>query len=262
MSLSDYSPRKIDPAKVLFLDIENAPNLGYVWGKYEQTVVKYEHESFMLAVAWRWEHQKRTYVKSLPDFDTYAKDRYDDTELVMFTLGLLDEADIVIGHNVARFDIRKINAYAVTAGLQPPSPYRVVDTLKVARKHFMFNDNKLGALCHKLELDLKEDPGGFETWLGCMAGEKKAWAHMVRYARQDVAILPALYERLRPWMTGHPTVHFSLTAACATCGGDKLEPGGYHHTKTGRYPVWRCGECGSLSRERKSDTIGPGLVSL
>ena len=82
MPLADRLPNPPEEPSILFLDIENAPNLGYVWGKYEQTVVKYEHESFMMAVAYKWQHQKRVYVKSLPDFDGYEEDRYSDENLV------------------------------------------------------------------------------------------------------------------------------------------------------------------------------------
>lgn len=250
--------------KVLYLDIENAPNLGYVWGRYEQTVIKYEHESYMLAVSWRWSDDKRTSVLALPDFpDTWAADKFDDSELVAHTLDLLDKADIVIGHNVERFDIRKINAYAIRNDLAPPSPYRTIDTLKAARRAFAFNDNRLGALCALLDLDLKADPGGFDTWLGCMNGDAKAWRHMKKYAKVDVDILPPLYERLRPWIKNHPTLLHVHGLACARCGGVDLMKRGFHYTKACKYQTWQCKACRGYSRTRFSDPAAkPSLVSV
>ena len=42
------------PLKVLLIDIETTPNLGWVWGKYEQDVLKFEKESYMLSFTAKW----------------------------------------------------------------------------------------------------------------------------------------------------------------------------------------------------------------
>ena len=35
--------------KILLIDIETAPNLGYIWGKYEQNVIDYKTEWYLLS---------------------------------------------------------------------------------------------------------------------------------------------------------------------------------------------------------------------
>ena len=56
-------------AKVLFYDIETAPNLAYVWGQYDQNVVQQYREWYLMCFGYRWEHQKKTKVVSLTDFE-------------------------------------------------------------------------------------------------------------------------------------------------------------------------------------------------
>lgn len=46
-------------AKVLFYDIETAPNLAYVWGQYDQNVVQQYREWYLMCFGYRWEHQRK-----------------------------------------------------------------------------------------------------------------------------------------------------------------------------------------------------------
>ena len=62
----------------------------------------------------------------------------DDKRVLQSIWKLLDEADIVIGHNGDRFDLRKLNARFIDNDINPPSPFRTIDTLKVARREFAF----------------------------------------------------------------------------------------------------------------------------
>ena len=72
---------------------------------------------------------------------------------------MFDEADVVIAHNGDKFDMRKANARF--GHYEPPMPVQQVDTLKVARKYFKFESNKLGDLGEHLGLGNKEVTGGF-----------------------------------------------------------------------------------------------------
>lgn len=124
------SVKQIKP-KVLLFDIETMANLVYVWGKYEQNVIAYERHWYMLTFAYKWLGDKKTYVKSLPDYSMYKKDKYNDIELIKDLWKLFDEADIIIAHNGNSFDIKKANARFIKHKLKPPSPYRSVDTIQI-----------------------------------------------------------------------------------------------------------------------------------
>ena len=245
--------------KILFYDIETAPNLGYIWGKYEQNVLAYDREWYMLCISYRWAHEKTTNVISLRDFpELYEANPLDDSQLVWTLWNLLDMADITIAHNGDKFDNKKSNARFITNGMGPPSPYRSIDTLKVARQKFMFNSNTLGDLGQTLGLGAKVATGGFELWLGCMRNEDAAWSKMIRYAKQDTVLLEKVYQKLKPWMTNHPNLGMwsDEEHVCPTCGGTHLTKRGVRRTQTLTYQQWQCGQCGGYSRSRASEA-GP-----
>ena len=79
---------------------------------------------------------------------------------------------------------------------------------------------------------------------------------MEKYNQGDVFLLEEVYIKLRPWVKSHPNIGVYMEAeekVCAICGSDKLVHDGYHVTNTGKYPAYRCAECGSThTRDRKS----------
>lgn len=251
-------------AKILYYDIETAPNLSFVWGQFEQNVIEHEREWYMLCVSYRWEHENKTHVTSLVDFPSaYKKDPENDYHVVKKLWDLIDEADVVIAHNGDKFDMRKANARFVAHDLGPASPVKQVDTLKVARRYFMFNSNKLDHLGAHLGLGRKVDTGGFETWAGCMRGDMKFWKLMTKYAKQDVDLLRKVYMKLRPWMTNHPNLNiFDGTDGCPTCGSRRLQKRGIRRTQVAIYQQYQCNNCKAYSRERlaNSDHIKPEIV--
>ena len=244
-------------AKILFFDIETAPNMSYVWGQWQQDVIDHVQEWYMLCFSYKWEHQKSTHVVSLPDFKLYKGDPENDSQVVQKLWELLDKADIVIGHNSDAFDIKKANARFAFHDLGPTSPYQTVDTLKLARRHFKFNSNRLGHLGEHLGLGGKETTGGFQTWAGCMKGDPKAWSIMKKYAKQDVDLLVDVYERLRPWATTHPNRNvIDVTShACPTCGSSVLQKRGTRQTRTMTYQSYQCQRCRSYSRARLAERV-------
>lgn len=236
--------------KILTLDIENSPNVSYTWGKYEQNVIDFQREWYMLTFSYKWKHERTVKAYSLPDFKTFKKDITSDKELISALWHLLDEADIVVGHNVDRFDLRKINARFLAHGMKAPSPYKTVDTLKIARKYFFLNSNKLDHIGKYMGLGEKIDTGGFSLWLACMAGDKKAFKKMVRYNKNDVALTEKVYEELKSWATNHPNVN-ALTGvqdACPKCGEKKLQRRGFSIAGGRKRQRHQCMSCGGWSQ--------------
>ena len=245
--------------RMAYLDIENSPNLGYIWGKYEQNVIAYDREWNMMSFAYQWEGEKKVHCYALPDFPRYKKDRFDDSQLVGKLWEVFDEADIIIAHNGDRFDIRKSNTRFMKHDFIPPSHYDSIDTLKAARKIGFFNSNKLGDLATFLGIGQKLKTGGFDLWLDCQAGDEAAWAKMRRYNKQDVALLREVYYKLRPWMKNHPniTLDEDKPMLCPACGSADVMPRGWRYLKSYVRRQYRCMDCGkSPQGARKKLSVG------
>ena len=93
---------------------------------------------------------------------TYSAEPENDYGVVSTIHKLLDETDIVVFHNGDRYDIKRLNTRFIFHGLHQPSPYKSIDTLKVARRKFAFPSNKLTAIGKYLGLGEKMETGGFK----------------------------------------------------------------------------------------------------
>lgn len=232
--------------RILAYDIETAPNTSYTWGKYEQNVLSFVQESYMLCYAYKWLDEKTTHVIGLPDFPTYKKDPTDDKALTTSLWELFNEADIIIAHNGDAFDIKYSNGRFLYHKLVPPTTYRTIDTLKIARRRFKLNSNKLNDLGEVLNVGKKVETGGFQLWLDCMAGCPKAWKKMKRYNKQDVDLLIEVYERLKPWVPNHPNLNVEHDAeACSVCQSEHLVKAGFVFTNAAKQQRWKCVDCGA-----------------
>jgi len=241
-------------SRTLIIDIENAPMLSYHWGIYQQDIGKpmrvEGNRSYMMSCAMGWLDEDKVHY-----FETRTED---DSTLTAKILEFLDEADFVIGHNAKRFDMKKINAYAILNNLSPPSPYKVIDTMLMAKQQFSFERNTLEYLSNALCTQTKSAHGkfkGFELWSECMKGNEEAWAEMKHYNIQDVVATKELYLKLRPWVKGHPNMvakSGSEKNRCTTCGSSDISPHGYHVSNSGKFQQYKCNDCGGFSKARKN----------
>jgi hypothetical protein len=168
---------------------------------------------------------------------------------------LLDEADIIITQNGKAFDAKKLNARFIINKMNPPSPYRHIDTKQLAKKTFGFTSNSLEYLCQALSVKFKKLKHkkfpGMELWVECLKGNKEAWSEMRTYNKHDVLALECVYEKLIPW---HNPVDFrvytdSCITKCPTCGGSPLISRGFTYTKSGKYRRYCCNQCGTWTSD-------------
>lgn len=236
--------------KILLYDIETSPNLGYIWGKYEQNVIEYESEWYMLCFSYKWLGSDEVHVLGLDDFPLYKRNKENDKRLVWELYKLFNEADVIIAHNGNSFDIKKTNARFLFHGFTPPSPYKQIDTKLVAKRYFNFNSNKLDDIGNYFGLGRKMETGGFELWKGCMSGEPAAWQKMKEYNIQDVVLLEQVYLKMRPWMRDHPNhnLYTGDSCSCPNCGSTNIQRRGTGVTRTGKYQRFSCQDCGSWSK--------------
>jgi RNase P subunit RPR2 len=226
-----------------------------VWGRFKQFVTLDQtiSEWFMLSWSAKWLNNPNMMSDVLTPEEAL---REDDLRITKSMWHLFNEADIVIAHNGQRFDTPRLNSRFLINGLMPPTPYRQIDTLKVARENFGFSSNKLDALAGYLGIKHKSYTD-FNLWKRCLAGEQEALDHMQAYNIKDVEILEQVYLKLRPWIKNHPNISLYLEnedETCPHCGSSNLaDTGTFSYTNVSKFSNVRCMDCGGLARRRTSD---------
>lgn len=232
--------------RILFIDIETAPIIMAAWTTYEASAVWVERDTYIMSIAYKWMGERRAQSKILPDFSRYKSHKHCDRDLCGFIWKLLNEADIVVAHNGDAFDVKKINSRLIVHGHEPPSGYKTIDTLKIARKVFKFDSNKLDNLGRYLGEGRKIPNTGAALWRGCVNGDPKSWRTMGRYNRQDVDLLASVYDRVKAWAPSHPNLNlYTGRDACPVCQSTHTKRSGMHYLKTTIRQRFKCQDCGA-----------------
>lgn len=242
--------------RILFLDIETFPNIAYVWGKYQQNVIRYVQQSCIATFSAKWQGESKILSRGLDDYAGYKPKSYDDSKLVKDLWKLFDEADIIVAHNGDDFDIKMCQGRFSFYGLKPPTPFKTVDTKKATKKVFRFNSNKMDDISELLDLGRKIKTD-FDLWEGCINGDPVQWAKMKKYNDHDVVMLERLYNRLLPWVDNHPNFTDGQHA-CPKCGSFDVQRRGTQRAVTRSYTRYQCQKCGGWFRSVKS--VGKAIV--
>lgn len=235
-------------AKVLFLDIETAPILMTSWSMRPPyaSAVWVERDTFILMFSYKWSHEKTVKTCCLPDFPRYRRNKYDDKDICGALHHLMDEADIICAHNGDAFDVKKINSRLIVNGFSKPSPFKTIDTLKIARQAFKFDSAKLDNIGRYLNEGRKIPNTGAALWRGCIEGDPKSWRTMRSYGKQDTALLERVYGRIKSWAPNHPNMNlYSSGVGCPTCQSNNTQRRGIMVRVNTRRHRYHCQDCGS-----------------
>jgi len=249
-------PTKPTP-KILVFDIENAPLKAYTFRIWKENISPHNgqlrSEWFMLTWSAKWLFDDTIMSDRLTSKEALQED---DSRIVKSIWKLLDEADIVIGHNIVKFDIKTLNTRFIRNGLTPPTPYQTIDTYLHARKHFKFESNSLNYIAKIFGVGKKIDTN-FELWKDCIEGKEEALVKMSKYNDQDIIINEDVYLHMRPFISPHPNLNLIIennVSACPTCMSEDLNWNGKYHTYANTYDSFTCNSCGSVGRSRKNST--------
>lgn len=259
MELEDYVTER--KAKILLYDIETLPPLIAKFNVYDdKPPLWYHSRGCMASFAWKWLGERTTQVKALPDYLPYKKDPLYDKELVRDLYKLYQQADIIIAHNGDSFDQKISRGRFLIHGFDPVNTYRQIDTLKVARKNFKLESNRLDALGEALGVGRKIPNDGKYLWEKCYYGDMKAWKKMKAYNKQDVVLLEKVYYKLRPWIDNHPNLAVMMNApdVCPNCGVNKgFVLNGWHHSSVSKYRRLQCKNCKRNVQGRNNVAVKP-----
>lgn len=235
--------------KKLVLDIETAPNVSEHWGLWNQNIGLSQVREFtrVIAFAAKWHGQRSVLF--------YSDYHHGHEAMIAHAWRLWDEADAVIHFNGTSFDLRHLRrefALAIVAGslTGPPSPVAEIDIMRVVKKQFFFQSNKLDHISQQLGLQGKVSHEGHGLWSKCLQGDDKAWRKMRRYNIGDVNLTEEVYNLLLPWIDNHPHtgLYSGEEGVCPRCGSPTLKPRGFSYTQLSKFQRYRCDDCGSWSR--------------
>jgi len=247
----------------LVWDIESSPLLGYSWKKWDTSLIEIVEDWKLLCFSWQWLDgpDKKVHVLGMPDDPLYQPGVLDDEWLTEQLHDLLSQADISIAHNGKGFDDKKANAKFLEHGYGPVPFRKSVDTLRTARREFKLSSNSLKDVCAFLNVTLKQDPGGFATWKGCMKGDEKAWKHMYRYAKGDIRSLVDAYWIMLPFDKTHPNLSvYTGKEACPRCQSKHYQKRGTRYANAYSYPQYQCQACKGYFAGRRSDRDTPKVL--
>jgi hypothetical protein len=246
-------PLAVNP-RTLTIDIETLPIEAYVWALYDQNIspsqVKTDWTIASFAAKWL-DSPKMIYA------DTGGRGRKkvrDDKSLVRQIAELLDEADIVVGQNHKRFDLKKIHARMLQHGIDPYSPIRIVDTKIEAGRYFGMTSRRLewmSAILTDTPKDKHKEFPGQDLWTACLDDNPRAWREMKKYNCRDVEATEKVYLKLLPWIATHPNAATYIEDKdphCPKCGSKSLQSRGYIYSQQGRYPRYQCMGCKGWAR--------------
>lgn len=235
--------------KILLFDIECSMAQGYFYGLYDQNISIeniIEHPR-MIAFSAKWYGKKGTMFFS----------EYHDGRREMFDKmhALLEEADVVVGFNSKRFDVKWVNSEFMVEGYTPPAPYKQIDIMQEIKRNARFISNKLDYLSGRLLNDGKHEYSMARMWriVNNSATDegvrKREWDKMKRYAVKDTNLLDPMLTILLPWVKmPHPVSESTEEALCHSCGSSEIARRGYTLTLTGKYQRYRCDSCGAWHR--------------
>lgn len=242
--------------KILLWDIETSMSIAKTFNFWNTNIhhgaiVK---EWYIISGAWKFLGEKEVHAIAC---SKSGLKKGDDKRVVKALCKAISEADLIIGHNGDKFDLKKLKARVIKHGLPPVNHTKTLDTLKCARREFNFSYNNLDYLGAYLEVGqkIKNEPG---LWDKVMAGDMDALGRMVKYNKQDVKLLEAVYLKMRPHITNHPNVNVMvgdshLVYNCPNCGSEKT-------IKNGKRPAMKiskifqkraCHNCGHSFLEKK-----------
>lgn len=203
-----------------------------------------------------WYGEKRTTFKSVWD------DGADAMHEAAFAL--YDEADLVITYNGIGFDNRHFASGWTERGMGRPSLWKDIDLLRVARQSHGWESKTLDSVCKRLGVANKSDKYQVSVARAAVDGDKAAQRKLKAYNVNDVVILAAVYERLMPYIKGHPHVSpisGATSNLCPRCASGDVVRNGSYSPAVYVYAAWKCNTCGSHFRTMYEGR-GPSVKAL
>ena len=176
-------------------------------------------ERAIITIAYKWEGEE--------DVTVLSWDKGCDKKIIEDFVKVMSEADEMVGHNLDRYDTKFIMGRALKHGIPALPKYQSTDTLKLVKKHFMLNSNKLDYIAQYLGIGSKTKHRGLEMWDDIiLRNDSKALEEMIEYNVQDVFLTEQVYHKLMEYSlpkVNHASKQTGDKHTCPQCGSDHAE---------------------------------------
>ena len=219
-----FKPTLLQPIKPkrLFYDIETSYNIVKSWRIGFNINLNMEdiiQERAIITIAYKWEGEE--------DVTVLSWDKGCDKKIIEDFVKVMAEADELVGHNVDKYDTKFIMARALKHNISVLPKYQSTDTLKLAKKHFMLNSNKLDYIAQYLGIGHKTKHRGMEMWDDIiLRNDPKALEEMIEYNVQDVFLTEQVYHKLMEYSlpkVNHASKQTGDKHTCPQCGSNHAE---------------------------------------
>jgi uncharacterized protein YprB with RNaseH-like and TPR domain len=240
-------PTKPTGSKILFLDIETLPNLGFFFDTYSERAIALDFilkPKAVCTIAYKWaEDTEATVICAITP--------YEDKDVLEQILPIIEQANAVCWHFGEGFDRKFIDGRLFINGLPALPPVASIDTYKLARSKFgrTLNSNKLDHLGQILGLGRKNKTDAM-LWVKCAQGDMEAMQIMAEYNAQDVMLLEAVYKKLAPNVPAklnHNLLHDDAVCRCKSCGSSNITLKGHEFKASNFSHRYQCEECHNWS---------------
>lgn len=238
---------KTNKVRVLIFDIETSPVIATTWDLYPKalSIDNILKDWYLVSAAWKVVGESKVH-------SVCSERPHDDKKAVKALRDAIASADVIVGHNSDRFDLKKLNSRIITHGLPPLPPVPTVDTVKEVKRVAQFTSHKLDYLSKVLTGNRKVHVD-YQLWLDVLSGSKKALKTMVAYNKVDVLRTEELYKWLLPYMKNHPHMGVMMgkdrRLSCNKCGSTHVKRNGIRITAAGlKKQEIQCMDCGAYHR--------------
>lgn len=230
--------------KRLYFDIETSPNIGLFWSAGYKQKIDYSNiikERSIICICYKWEDEKQVHSLS---WDKNQSDK----KLLQEFIKVANQADELVGHNGDKFDLPWVRTRCLYHRIELFPKYVTIDTLKLSRRQFRFNSNRLDYIASFLGIG-KKIKTDFNLWKDIVLNKcEKSMAKMIDYCKQDVKLLEQVHKELRLHDT--PKTHYGVVLSndkrlCPECASNNVIISKTRITAAGTKQLqYKCNDCG------------------